>query len=303
MHRFHIDPTAVPPFIINTEIPLPDHVSHQIRNVLRLRTGAKIELFTGDGDEWTAQIVGSVQGSVRTHRETARLIDQRTPEVEMQTQVTMVMALTRPQRYELALAKCTELGAYEFIPIVSERVQRSDSTIGPNRKSRWDRIVIEAAELSGRVRIPQIAPPKPLDLALDHLSSANSNVVLLWEEATGPLLTDLLATFRDSKNGSGDIALVFGPVGGFSNDEAERAVASGALIASLGPRILRTETAAIASMAVAAQDPRDNLRFANNRACACAFRHRSNTALPNRANMHPRCDLEFRVRHALSSGA
>ena len=253
MHRFYIEPTAALPFIINAEIPLPDHVSHQIRNVLRLRTGEKIKLFTGDGDEWTALIGGSVQANVRAGHATARLIDRRTPEVEMQTQVTMVMALTRPQRYELALAKCTELGARRFIPILSERVQRSDSTIGSNRKSRWDRIVVEAAELSGRVRLPKIASPQHLNLALDQLSSANSNVVFLWEETTEPLLTDLLATFRDQENGPTEIALVLGPVGGFANDEAERAVASGALLGSLGPRILRTETAAIASMAIASQ--------------------------------------------------
>ena len=253
MHRFHIDPTAAPPFMINAEIPLPDHVSHQIRNVLRLRPGEKINLFAGNGDEWTAQIVGSVQGDVRNERATARLIDRRTPAVEMQTRVTMVMALTRPQRYEFALAKCTELGARRFIPIVSERVQRADSTIGSNRKSRWDRIVVEAAELSGRVHLPQIASPEHLDLALDQLRSADSTVVFLWEEATEPSLTDLLVAFRDHRNGPAEIALVLGPVGGFSDDEAENAVARGALLASLGPRILRTETAAIASMAIAAQ--------------------------------------------------
>ncbi len=253
MHRFYIDPTASPPFQFDAEIRLPDHVSHQIRNVLRLRPGEKVKIFTGDGDEWTAQITDVGHSNPRENQTTARLIDQHTPEVEMQTRVTMAMALTRPQRYELALAKCTELGARRFVPIVSERVQRSDSTVGSSRKSRWERIVVEAAELSGRVNVPQITPPQPLPFALDHLSSATSKVVFLWEQATGPPLTDLLISFRKQGNGPAKIAFVFGPVGGFSNDEAKQAVASGALLASLGPRILRTETAAIASMAVAAQ--------------------------------------------------
>ena len=253
MHRFYIDPTAVPSFQLDAAITLPGHVSHQIRNVLRLRVGDKIKLFTGDGDEWTAQMVGFGNSNSRMDHATARLIDRCTPQVEMQTQVTMAMALTRPQRYELALAKCTELGAHKFTPLVSERVQRSDSTIGSNRKSRWERIVVEAAELSGRVNVPQITPPQPLPFALDHLSSATSKVVFLWEQAAGSPLMDLLISFRKQGNGPSEIALVLGPVGGFSNNEAERAVASGALLASLGPRILRTETAAIASMAVAAQ--------------------------------------------------
>ncbi len=253
MHRFHIDPMVAPPLIINAEIPLPDHVSHQIRNVLRLRTGEKIKLFTGDGDEWTALISGSVQGKVRAEHATARLIGRRTPEVEMQTQVTLAMALTRSQRYELSLAKCTELGARQFVPIVSQRVQRADSTIGSHRNSRWNRIVVEAAELSGRVHVPQITAPQPLCAALDQWTLSNSSVIFLWEQTTEPMLTDLLTSFRNQANGSTGITLVFGPVGGFSNEEAKRAVASGALLASLGPRILRTETAAIASMAVAAQ--------------------------------------------------
>ncbi len=253
MHRFYIDPTTVPPFLIDDEITLPRHASHQIRNVLRLRTNDEIRLFTGDGDEWIAQITAFEPSNTRTVRKTARLIERRTPKVEMQTRVTLAMALTRPQRYELALAKCTELGAYQFLPIVSERVQRSDATVGPNRKSRWDRIVVEAAELSGRVHVPQIASPQPLAPALSHLFSTNSSVVFLWEQATRPLLTDLLFSFREHQNGPSEIALVLGPVGGFADEEADQAIASGVLLASLGPRILRTETAAIASIAAAAQ--------------------------------------------------
>ena len=253
MHRFYIDPTTVPPFQLGSEIALPDRVLHQIRNVLRLRPGEDIRLFAGDGDEWTAQITDVGLDNDRTYHVAARLIDRLSPDVEMKTQVTMAMAMTRSQRYEVALAKCTELGAYQFIPIDSERVQRSDSKIGSNRQSRWDRIIVEAAELSGRVHVPHIAPPQRLTPALEHLTSACSNVIFLWEHATGPLLTDLLFSIREQSNVSPKIALVFGPVGGFSDDEADRAIASGAQLASLGPRILRTETAAIASMAVAAQ--------------------------------------------------
>ena len=173
----------------------------------------------------------------------------------MQTQVTMVMALTRPQRYELALAKCAELGAlYEFIPIVSERVQRSDSTIGNPTEG-----LVGIASSSRPPSCPggfryRGSPLRYLWVhALDQLTLANTSVIFLWEQTPEPMLTDLLASFRDQANGSTEIAFAFGPVGGFSNEEAERAVASGAQLASLGPRILRTETAAIASMAVAAQ--------------------------------------------------
>ena len=100
----------------------------------------------------------------------------------MKTKVAMVMALTRPQRYELALAKCTELGASEFIPIITHRVLKADSTISKNRMARWKRIVKEAAELSGRVRVPPIADPAPMNSVLAQLSNHGTNSIMLWEE-------------------------------------------------------------------------------------------------------------------------
>ena len=253
MHRFYINPTLAPSFQIGAEIALPDHVSHQLCNVLRVRNGERISLFTGDGREWIAEVAPSGNSAIRNHSVTARLINQQQPAVEMQTQITMAMALTRPQRYEFALAKCTELGAHEFLPIISERVQRSDVTLGNNRKSRWDRIVVEASELSGRVRVPEITDPLHLEHALNRLSSTSAKIVFLWELASKPMLNDLLATFREEETSPTKVAFVLGPVGGFSDNEAALAISADARVASLGLRILRTETAAIASMAVAAQ--------------------------------------------------
>ena len=253
MHRFHLESSSAPSLQIGSQISLPENTSHQIRNVLRLHPGEKIAIFTGDGREWTAELA-SIEVTERGSQPVAvHLSGVSEPNVEMKTHVAMVMALTRPQRYELALAKCTELGASEFLPVLTDRVLKSDLTIGENRMARWNRIVLEAAELSGRVRVPPIADPESMNSVLARLSDDGATSILLWEGAREPMLADLLATLRSGSQPPYKLALVFGPVGGFAPEEAQRATDIGADIASLGNRILRTETASIAAMSITAQ--------------------------------------------------
>ena len=250
MHRFHIEPSSTTSLQVGHEVSLPENTSHQIRNVLRLHAGEKIVIFPGDGREWTAEleVIERALPSV-----IVRLFGVTEPKVEMKTQVAMVMALTRPQRYELALAKCTELGASHFLPIVTDRVLKSDSKISKSRMARWNRIVKEAAELSGRVRVPQIADPAPINSVLTRLSNDGTTSILLWEDAREPMLADFLMTLRNRPQPPVKLALFSGPVGGFAPDEAQRTTETGAVIASLGHRILRTETAAIAAMSITVQ--------------------------------------------------
>ena len=253
MHRFHIDPLTVPSMEIGNRIALPEDTCHQIRNVLRLNTSEKIALFTGDGHEWIAELTLTKGADRSTPSLNARLLEVGKPNIEMKTNVAMAMALTRSQRYELALAKCTELGAHEFIPILTNRVLKADSTISRNRMARWKRIVKEAAELSGRIRVPPIADPAPMNSMLAQLSDDGTNSIILWESAHETMLVDRLTTLRSRPQPPAKLALVFGPVGGFPPEEVQRATETGADIASLGKRILRTETAAIAAMSITAQ--------------------------------------------------
>lgn len=249
MHRFYIDKSLAPNLEVGDRLDLPTHIFHQIVNVLRLRKEEQIALFTGDGLEWIAELITT------SHRgdSIVRLVDVTEPNVEMETEISMLMALTRPQRYELALAKCTELGASEFRPIITERVLKSEATISANRIQRWQRIVCEAAELSGRVRVPNIEEPSRLKDVIPDASNHGASVILLWEDATEPMFADLLYSLRDMPNRPRKVSLVLGPVGGFSESEAQEAIDLGATVASLGPRILRTETAAIAAMSLSAQ--------------------------------------------------
>ncbi len=250
MHRFHIEPSSTTSLHIGNQTSLPENTSHQIRNVLRLHAGEKIAIFTGDGREWTAQLEAIERDSPSV---SVRLLEVTEPNVEMKTHVHMVMALTRPQRYELALAKCTELGASDFLPVITDRTLKSDSSIGKNRMARWNRIVKESTELSGRVCVPSITDPQPMNSVLERFRDDGATLILLWEAAREPMLADLLATLRAEAQPPVKLALVFGPIGGFSSEEAQCATETGAIIASLGRRILRTETAAIAAMSITAQ--------------------------------------------------
>ena len=249
MHRFYVGSNLPAGSAIGARVDLPKDISHQIRNVLRLRVGESFQIFCGDGREWTANLTPAAD----QRRVSAELLAVTEPDVEMRTRVTMVLALNRPQRYEFALAKCTELGASEFRPIITERVLKSEATIGANRKERWCRIVTEAAELSGRVRLPMITEAAPMSTVLSEFSAQKAPIIFLWEDANGPMMSDILTELRNDDQLPNNLALVLGPVGGFSENEAMRAIEKGAMIASLGPRILRTETAAIAAMSVVAQ--------------------------------------------------
>lgn len=256
MHRFYISSNYFNNPAIGDTVLLPDGVAHQIRNVLRLRFGSRVVVYNGDGSEWLAELVENPRpagAGARSKGMTVRLLERYAPDVELSVKVTMVMALTRADRYETALAKCTELGAAEFVPVVSDRVQARDAHVSKHRMSRWRRIVTESSELSGRVRVPNIVAPVSLLVALNHLRDSNTPTLFLWEETEDPMLWRTLESLRSDSAPIDSIALVIGPVGGFSDSEALDAKELGATCASLGKLILRTETAAITAMSLVSQ--------------------------------------------------
>ena len=159
----------------------------------------------------------------------------------------MLLGLARPERIELAIQKCTELGAVRFVPVTSERVQGGNTgTPSANRLERWQRIAIEASEQSGRAIVPAVESPMPL---MDAVTQAISDQPLLcmWEELANesqPLSTTLKALSADATQ----LAALIGPPGGFSEAEAKAIHEAGAKLVTLGPRILRSETAAITVM-------------------------------------------------------
>jgi 16S rRNA (uracil1498-N3)-methyltransferase len=238
MHRFYI------PDIDATErsISLDGVVARQLRTVLRVQSGEHIRLFDGAGSEWEVEVDDVGKSGIST-----TLISAVEPVPEADAEVTMLLGLARPERIELAIQKCTELGAVRFVPVMSERVQ-GGNTGSPSEKrlERWRRIAIEAAEQSGRAVVPTVEAPIPvLDAIASELES--QTVLCMWEEV-GDESISLSTVLKQLAGKTSRVAALIGPPGGFSDQEASAIRDAGASLVTLGPRVLRSETAAIAVM-------------------------------------------------------
>jgi 16S rRNA (uracil1498-N3)-methyltransferase len=233
-HRFHV-PGAAP----GARVDLPEHGAHHAREVLRLRAGAAVRVFDGAGAEFDALL-----DEVSRRTVSARLGHRVEPRPESTLRLVLAVSPLKGDRMELVVQKATELGVAELWPVVTDR---TDAAARPalhgSRTERWERVASGAAEQCGRAVVPRVAPTTTLEgLLARPLDGAR--VVLLetpGHDALAALPVDPLAS----------ILLLVGPAGGFEPAEAGRLGAAGFLPASLGPRILRAETAAVAAVAIA----------------------------------------------------
>ena len=237
MHRFFVPEDALG----DDTVRLPRDVSRQIRRVLRLRPGDTVVVFDGTGREHVARIAALDREGVH-----ADLVSTSRPETEPKTRVTMYTAIVKPDRLELALQKCTELGAARFVPVITERVQGGDAASpSGERLQRWTRIVREAAEQSGRLIVPEVAAPEHLAQAVKAAVADGPTLLFSAGECRPGIARQLSGLVPDR------LALIVGPPGGFAAVEVDAAAQAGARIVSLGRRVLRSETAAIAGLASA----------------------------------------------------
>lgn len=233
LHRFFLPPECFEP----RHVTFPDHTAHQMRRVLRLRSGDQAIVLDGSGKEYVVRLTISaeaVEGTIEHEQENT---------TEPPIQLTLYQGLLKGAKFELVLQKCTELGVARFVPVNTARSVAAEP--GEARLHRFEAIVREAAEQSGRGRIPQVGAPETFGSAL-RMAMANGPSIMLYEEEEDRRLTDvpiLAATPRE-------ISVFVGPEGGFAPEEADAAVGAGAELVTLGPRILRAETAAIAGTAL-----------------------------------------------------
>jgi 16S rRNA (uracil1498-N3)-methyltransferase len=206
--------------------------AHKLVHVLRSRVGDRVEVFDGAGAALDATLLEVGEGHVLLSLGPPR----RAPASRA---VAIVQALPKGDRLEWMLEKATELGASAFWPVVSERTVVKLAGREDTKRDRWQRVVEEAARQCGRAEVPEVHRPGPL---LDALPRLEGQVLVLDEEERGVRLSDAA--------GLGPLALVVGPEGGLARAEVEALVAAGAVPVSLGPSILRTETAALAALAV-----------------------------------------------------
>ncbi len=230
MHRFFTN--EIQP---NTAVVRGEDVKH-IAKVLRLRAGDSVLLCDGRGNECDAAIANVASDAVTFDTQ-----PWRKAETEPKTEVTLFQCLPKAGKMETIIQKCVELGACGFVPVQSERCVVVLKPPYEGRIERWQRVSEEAAKQSRRGVIPPVALPA----ALDKLDFADFDTVLVAfeNEQTVSLKTAL------RENCGARVAIVIGPEGGFSDAEIETLTEKGARSVSLGPRILRTETAGMAMLA------------------------------------------------------
>lgn len=231
-----------PDFISDGQATLTGDQARQIARVLRQAPGDSIILLDNTGQEYdvalTAVSPGLVEGSVTR---------QKLGLGELDTKITLYQALLKGDWFDLVLQKGTELGVSSFVPIVSERtiVRASEGRKTSKRLDRWRRIVTEAAEQSGRARIPAISIPVSFDEACQLVSPP---VLMPWEEERALSLRNAISESKTEGRNCSEVSIIIGPEGGFTHEEADLARHHGVQTVSLGRRILRAETAAIAAV-------------------------------------------------------
>ena len=219
-----------------THLSLDEKANHYLSKVLRLRAGDPLVLFNGDGSDYAAEIVS-------LDRNLAELaVNTRLPAAaESELKIILVQAISRGERMDQTLQKATELGVASILPLFTERVEvRLDENRTKKRMKHWRGVITSACEQSGRATIPKLSSP----ISLDEWLAAEPHALRL---VLDPFADQSLPgqTFADK-----GVELLVGPEGGLSDAELKRLKIAGVRTVSLGPRILRTETAGPAAIAV-----------------------------------------------------
>lgn len=219
------------------EVELPASAATHVGRVLRLRPGAPLVLFDGSGSDFRAELASLTGGSVRV-----RVLERVAGLPESPLAVTLVQAVSRGERMDWTIQKATELGVNRIVTVVSARsVVRLDGSQAERRRRHWEAVVASACEQCGRSVLPAVEPPVPL---ASHLAAPRGDAVRLLLDPRG---ADSLAA---RAAGLDSIELLIGPEGGLEGAETDAALAAGYVAVRLGPRVLRTETAGIAALAV-----------------------------------------------------
>ena len=205
---------------------------------LRMKQGEKLILCDGKGTEAVCAVASLCPESV-----VLDVKERRASETEPKTRVTLYQALPKADKMEYIVQKAVELGVYRIVPVLTSRcISRPDEKTAAKKRERLCKIAAEAAKQSGRGIIPEVDGVLTFKNAVKEMSTAGLPI-FFFEHASLPLRKYM------EKYTGGDIAVMVGAEGGFSDEEAAFAEENGLLSASLGPRILRCETAPVAALA------------------------------------------------------
>lgn len=251
MHRFFVSPDA----LRAQPIILTGDQAHQVRRVLRLRLGDRVTLLDGQGWAYEATLIALSETDAKF-----QLLQRRPAEGEPAVHITLYQAVLKGERFEWVLQKGTEVGVGAFVPLVCERNVVDDLDAIEGKRERWQRIIREAAEQSGRGRLPVLSPAmlfsqavatsaSSLPAPMARLSSEPQPLRLIpWEQERGARLRDVLRGCNLAPGAR--IEVLVGPEGGFTTQEIELARHHSVRPITLGPRILRAETAGVVAAAL-----------------------------------------------------
>lgn len=236
MHRFFAGEDG----IVNGTACLNDGDSQHALRVLRLAPGDEIELVCAPG-RYLARIEGETDGRV-----TVRVLEALRP-TEARTQVTLYQGLPKADKMEMIVQKTTELGVYAIRPVAMERcVVKLEGKDAGKKTERWQKIAREAVKQCARATVPQLLELKRLAQLGEEFSQLDVFIVP-WEDARDGSIRQALAPFEGQE--ALRVGILIGPEGGISEREARwLAENAGAKLVTLGPRILRTETAGLCAL-------------------------------------------------------
>lgn len=227
---------------VNQPFELPDNVRHHATRVLRLKQGSKIILFNGQGGEFLAEIVAISKSS-----STINILKYNEYERESSLTIELAQSICANEKMDWVIQKAVELGVNRIQPIAATRsVVRLSNERAIKRLQHWQQIIISACEQCGRNRLPEILPPSSLPHWFEQIKNRktliNAQFILL------PTAEKKLGDFQRPPN-NGTSTILIGPEGGFTPEEEQAALLTNFKPLSVGKRILRTETAALATIA------------------------------------------------------
>ncbi len=233
--RLHVDM----PLAAGDVVTLPEAAARHASTVLRVRAGARLSVFNGSGGEYAAEVVRASRAGVEL-----RLLERHAHERESPLRVTLVQGVSRGERMDLTVQKSVELGVAVIQPLLCERsVVRLHGERAERRVAHWRAVAASACEQCGRDRLPEIAPLLDFETWLPQMPAKGLRLTL--SPHAGRPLSALAPP--PPEHGA---TLVVGPEGGLSEAESAMLAAAGFTPLRLGPRVLRTETAALAAVAL-----------------------------------------------------
>src|SRR3990167_5968017 len=217
-------------------LQLDEKASHHLARVLRAATNDEDVIFNGEGGEYHGVINQINKKNVIV--EMKKFVDR---ESESPVSISLAQGIARGEKMDFVIQKAVELGVSEIFPVITERCNmRLDQERSQKRLQHWQAVVISACEQSGRNRLPVVHAPQSLQACLENVDAEKKFV----------LSPHVHSKLEDTTGKPATLAILIGPEGGLSEKEMQAAISDGFVALNLGPRILRTETAAVTVLSV-----------------------------------------------------